>query len=68
MPTSDNDLADSIAARAAEPKRMSSPEGSVEGQSIGELIEADRYLREKAAARNPTRAMRMMKISRPGAT
>jgi hypothetical protein len=62
------DLSDAIANAANGPKRVQGDEGEVEQHDLADLIEADRYLQQKAAASNGAKAMRLTKIVPPGAT
>lgn len=67
MAESEHDLSETIADAAAGPKRVRGDEGEVEQHDLADLIEADRYLREKAASSRGIGAMRIVKMVRPGA-
>lgn len=62
-----SDLSDQIEAVAAQPKQVSSDAGSVTGQSIQDLIAADQYLAEKAAASAGVTGLRCFRIKPSGA-
>lgn len=51
---------------ASAPKRMTNDAGSVEEHDLGQLIEADKYLRAKDAATRPIRAVGYGKFIPPG--
>jgi hypothetical protein len=59
------DLSDQIETAAGQPKQVSSDAGSVTGQSVSDLIEADRYLAEKASQAERSIGPRFFRI-RPG--
>ena len=59
------DLSDQIESAAAAPQQVSSDAGSVTGQSIPDLIEADRYLAERAVQAARSVGPRFFRI-RPG--
>lgn len=56
-------LADAIAG----PKRVRGDAGEVEQHDLGNLIEAERYQKAKAAASRPGRGIRLTKLL-PGST
>ncbi len=63
-----DDLSETIREQAAEPAAMAGDTGSVKQRSVAELIEADRYLASKAAARSPRRGLILTRLRPPGAT
>lgn len=63
------DLTSEIQTAAQNPKSVSTDGVKVDEPSIGELIEADKYLAGKGAAkRTATRGLRFNKLSPPGAS
>ncbi len=61
------DLEDTIEQNATGPKQASADGVSVQQHSLGDQIEADKYLASKrAAARNPAKAFTRVKIVPPG--
>jgi hypothetical protein len=48
------------------PKKVSGDAGSVEQHDIGEMIEADRYLRTRCVTESPRRGLRFTKLVPPG--
>lgn len=63
------DLSSEIQAAAQEPKSVTADGVKVDQQSIGDMIEADRYLAGKNAAnRTASRGLRFNKLSPPGAS
>ena len=60
------DLSDKIEEAAEGPKRMTTDAGSVEAHDLGQLVEADRYLQQKAAAAAPHRRIGYGKFVPPG--
>lgn len=60
------DLNDSIAENAKNPKRAQGDAGSVEQHSLTEQIEADRYLASKAAAKSKGLGAKIAKMVPPG--
>jgi len=62
----EDDLESTIRDAAQTPARASGDEGSVDARSIGELIEADRYLASKKASQPGGRGFRMSKLVPPG--
>lgn len=62
------DLSARIEEAAADPKRMTTDAGSVEEHDLGQLIEADKYLQQQAAAKAPHRRLRYGKYIPPGTT
>lgn len=63
----DNNLENVITDAAAAPKKLVGDQGTVEQHSIKELIEADRYLAAKNAAKSKTFGIRFIKLRGPGA-
>lgn len=61
----EHNLSDAIAQNAAGPAKASGDEGSVEQYSLSEMIEADRYLASKNAARNSGFPFRLTKLIPP---
>jgi len=61
------DLSNSIAESAKQPKSASGDAGSVEQHSLKDQIEADRYLASKAAAKAKGLGVKMTKVVPPGA-
>lgn len=62
----DLDLADAIAENAAGPKRAKGDNGEMEQHSLQDQIAADRYLRNREAAKAGPRALRVSRIVPPG--
>ena len=60
------DLEETIVNVAEGPKSYENDGEKITNHSIPELIEADRYIRKKRAARNPWRAIKMVKMSTQG--
>lgn len=63
----EHDLTNQIAENAAGLRRAQGDSGSAETHSLKDQIEADQYLASKAAARRGVRALRVFKMSPPGA-
>ncbi|MCE9618439.1 MAG: hypothetical protein K8R92_00835 [Planctomycetes bacterium] len=59
-------LEQAILDTAASPASASNDAGSVTGQSIPDLIAADKHLAAKKAAGNPRKSLRFSKIIPPG--
>ena len=57
------DLSAAIEAAAAQPQAVSVDGVSSTQRPLAELIEADRYLRERAAAKRPTLGLRLRKVT-----
>ena len=67
MAEDDNTLTDAIAENAAGPKRAAGDTGSIEQHSLPDLIEADKYLAAKKAARKGKGlGIRFVKLVPPG--
>ena len=62
------DLKDTIRETAQGPKRVTGDAGSVEQQDLSQLIEADRHLASKEAAKKGLAAIRRTKVIPPGAS
>ncbi len=62
-----DELEDVIATNAARPKKAETDAGTVEMHPLPDLIEADRYLKQKAAGGKPHRGVRFTKLVPPGA-
>jgi hypothetical protein len=62
MSDSATDLASAIEQGVTAPKSVSTESGSVSQHDPTQLIEADRYLRSRAAASNPFRALRRARL------
>lgn len=62
------DLADAIRESAAGPKKVAGDAGAVEQHSISELIEADKYLASKEAAKSRGLGIKLTKIVPDGTT
>jgi hypothetical protein len=60
------DLSDAIAENAAGPKRAKGDQGEMEQHSLKDQVEADRYLRNREAAKAGPRALRFSRIVPPG--
>ena len=60
------DLEDTIEDSASKPASASSDAGSVSQRSLGELIEADRYLESKRARSRRSAGLSFRKIVPPG--
>jgi hypothetical protein len=67
MPDASDDLGDTIADAAQGPSSVTSDGHSVSARPLAELIEADRYLRNKEAAERAPRGIRITKLLPPGA-
>lgn len=61
------DLDNVIRENAAGPAKASDDGTSVEQHSLADQIAADKYLLQKAAGRNPAKALTRVKIVPPGA-
>ncbi len=61
-----DDLSDTIATAAARPARVKVQDIEVESRGLSDLVEADKHLARKAAARSPTAGLRFTKIVHPG--
>jgi hypothetical protein len=61
------DLEAAITSSATGPAKASSDAGSVEQHKLTDLIEADRYLAGKAAAKTASKGLRWSKLVPPGA-
>lgn len=61
------DLKTTIETAAAQPSSISGDEGSVTMRPIGELIEADRHLKQNAAVQKVPFGIRVARIIPPGA-
>ena len=62
-----DDLDDTIRENAEGPAKVTGDVGSVEQHSLGDQIEADRYLNSKQAARKKGSGLRFSKLVPPGA-
>ncbi|HMQ17373.1 MAG TPA: hypothetical protein PKC49_15520 [Phycisphaerae bacterium] len=62
------ELTDAIKENAQGPKRAQGDTGSVEQHDLKDQIEADKYLASKEAAKNPAKALTLVKIVPPGTT
>ncbi len=62
-----DELKDTIIENAQGPKRAKGDSGEVEQHALPELIEADRYLNAKKAAKAKGLGVRMSKLVPPGA-
>ena len=62
-----DDLKDSIEKNAQEPRRASADGVEVEQHPLTEQIEADRYPASREARSKPHKALRLAKLSPPGA-
>ena len=60
-------IAETIAANAAKPAKVTGDAGSVELPRISDLIAAEKYSRAKAAANSPRGGLRFVKLQPPGA-
>ena len=58
--------AEIIAAEMQKPASISSDAGSVARRSLGELIDAARYVDGQAAAKRPARGIRFTQLIPPG--
>jgi len=63
-----DDLTDTIASNAAQPRKASGDSGSVENHSLDDLIKADRYLKSESAATGTGLGIKRTKIVPPGAS
>jgi len=64
MPT--DEIIDALKENATGPKKASGDEGSVEQHALGDVIEADRYIKNTQASRRPFGGVRMTKLIPPG--
>lgn len=64
--STDQDLEQLMTEKAAAPQTVSGDAGSVTQRPLRELIELDRYLAEKRAARSPGLPIILRKLSPPG--
>lgn len=62
------DLAEVLLETASGPKKVSGDAGSVEQHSISDLIEADKYLSSKEAAKGRGIGIKLSKIEPDGTT
>jgi hypothetical protein len=62
------DLKDTIRETAQGPKRVTGDSGSVEQQDLSRLIEADRHLASKDAAKKGLKGILRTKVIPPGAS
>lgn len=62
-----SNLDQAISDSASGPKRAQGDSGSVEQHPLKEVVEADRYLSSKDAAKRPDRGLRMSRLAPPGA-
>lgn len=62
------DLGETIAQNAAQPRRLKGDEGEAEAHSMQDLIAADNHLASKRVAKKPYRAIGFAKMTGPGAT
>jgi hypothetical protein len=60
------DLSETIAENAVGPKRAKGDQGEMEQHSLKDQVEADRYLRNREAAKAGPRALRLARIVPPG--
>jgi len=60
-------IADAIAETAKGPKSVAVDGQTVQAHDLKQMIDADRYLAEKKAARNPLAALRLTQLSHSGA-
>jgi hypothetical protein len=67
MATPSTNLEQAIADNAAGPKRAQGDSGSVEQHSLKDVVDADRYLASKEAAKRRDRGIRMSRLAPPGA-
>lgn len=61
-----DDLSQTITDAAGEPLKAAGDEGSMEGRSLSDLIEADRYLASKRVAQGKSRGFKISKFVPPG--
>lgn len=61
----DDELLDAIADAAISPKRVQGDTGSTEMRPISEMIEADKYTRNKRAARTGLGGIKFVKLIPP---
>ena len=67
MPDPTPNLEQAIRDNAAGPAKATGDSGSVEQHPLKDQIEADRYLASKAAAKSPAKALRLTRLTPPGA-
>ena len=60
------DLTQTISDNAAGPKRAQGDAGSVEQHSLKDVMDTDRYLASKDAAKRPDRGIRISRLIPPG--
>ena len=61
-----NEIEEKISEVAAQPKKYENDGEKIENHSLPEMIEADKYLGRKRAARNPFAAVAGVRISTQG--
>ena len=66
MPDQENGLTETIKDTAASPKLYEVDGEKTDSHSLPDLIEADKYLANKAASKSPMAALKMFKIAAPG--
>lgn len=62
----ENSLTDTIKQNAKSPKQASADGVNVQQHSLPDQIAADKYLSQKAAGKNPAKALTRVKIIPPG--
>ena len=67
MATDPSPLKSAIEEAAAAPESVAADGVVVRGRSIDDLIKADKYLAEQAAAAKPHRGLRFSRVIPPGA-
>ena len=58
----DDAIVDSLSENATGPKSMTTPDGTVVQHDLGSQIAADKYMRQRAAARSPFRCLRLARV------
>lgn len=61
-------LQESLIENASGPKKVTTDAGTVEQHSLGDLIEADRYVKSSEAAKSKGLGIKLTKLSPDGTT
>ena len=67
LPEPDETRREKIDKDVQSPRRVRGDEGEVEQHPLPDQIEADRYLAQSTASKNPLRGIRLTKLIPPGA-
>jgi hypothetical protein len=63
-----DEITSNLEQAASQPQRVRTDAGEVETHDLESIIEADKYLSAKAAAKTKSRGLRFNKLEPPGAT